>query len=346
MKKKRFGKALAIYAAALVVLIGAGLAFLWQYLDAYERSLPNGVVEAYERDTLHEDYRETLSAYADSHANPFQSREEILAWLDDALEEDTLRLRKSSASGDPVYSIRLGGREIGRLYLTMKEEGRFGFNVCAMDRTEWNLPEGLETVWKVTAPEEAQVLVNGIVLSEQTGECSLVPTDRDAMIQSLQPVNDCVYTFRYFGAPEFTVAESTDRMYTLTESSETERSVTAVCSGELSAEITDFAEEFAEVYVLYTAAKKPFSRLAEYLVPDSPLHDWILISVGTRKDVRTGSTVLDDLTVDNIVPYGDGVLCDVHYQITDYRRNVFHVNLQLLLVSVDGQWLVQDMGNY
>lgn len=345
MKKHGFAKALAIYAAVLVLLIAGGLFFLWHYLDAYEQSLPAGVIEAYEQNSLHADYRQALRDYVGA-GNPFQSPEEILAWLDTQLDETTLRLKKTGTADAPVYSIRLDGRSVGTLYLQNVEGGRFGFDICALSHVEWSLPEDLETLWTVKAPEETQVLVNGIALTEQNSECSLIPTNRGALIQSVEPVNDRVYTFRYFGSPEISTAEDPARVYTMTETGDTARSFSAVCADSVNSEITALVAKYVDTYVLYTAARCPFSTLEAYLVPDSDLYVWIRRSIGTRQDVRTGVTVVDDLRVDNIVPYGDGILCDAHYQITDYRCNVFHLNLQLLFVNVDGELRVLDMGNY
>ena len=58
---RRFRRGYWIYVIVMLVLIAAGLTYLWLRMDTYERSLPQRAVEAWMEDRSADDWRRTLT---------------------------------------------------------------------------------------------------------------------------------------------------------------------------------------------------------------------------------------------------------------------------------------------
>lgn len=340
MRKSRFLPFYFMYVVLMLALIAGGLVFLWQYLEAYELSLPTGVVANYEQTRLHSDYRKALEAYGTEYGTELEPAEEVTAWLDAQLDESGLKLKRGT---DLEYSIRLGGQSIGTLYLTTDGVQKYGFGVCRVDHAEWFLPTEVDRSWAVTAPAGAVVEVNGVELTAENSQKKETQIRNDLLPEDMDPMYETEYTFRCFEEPEVAVRPGTDAVYTLEAVDESSWKVSAQCTDAAADAVRPFVEDFVQKYVAYTAARLNVYKLMPYLVEGSVLEKHVQEAVNTMVYVRTGKTEVSNLVVDHFEPCGDAVICQAHYKITDYRKSVFDMNMQLLVVSRNGEYKVLNM---
>ncbi len=170
-KKRKFGVFLLVYVLAFVVVIAGGLTLLWKYLEAYELSRPERVVEnflASVDDAYWEDLVEVSSGVFAT--TQFENGSDIAMQCFEAVrgEEYTSRKRSGEYEDDrPVYTIRVGGADLARLTLKPNGNAGFGFHYWAADTVELLqefVPEARTVVIQV--PEEAIITLNGVQLDE------------------------------------------------------------------------------------------------------------------------------------------------------------------------------------
>ena len=120
VRRGGFARALILYAMVLLVVIAAGLAVLWKYLEAYEFTRPENVMEQFEQ-MANEQYWETAvtSSFVVS-----PSEFETESALVDELCLSLLRDGQMSYVEDegytdeaPIYLVSVNGIELCRVYM-------------------------------------------------------------------------------------------------------------------------------------------------------------------------------------------------------------------------------------
>lgn len=168
-KARKFGKFILIYVLAFLVVIAGGLTALWMYLESYEASRPEHVVEHF-LDNVDDAYWEELVSISSSvfATSQFEDGSEIAMQCFDALRGEDYSYRKRTGEYTeeaPVYTIRVGGTDLAKLTLRENGSAGFGFNYWAANTVEL-VPEfvpAARTV-EIEVPQSAAVTLNGVLL--------------------------------------------------------------------------------------------------------------------------------------------------------------------------------------
>lgn len=178
MKKKKtrsFKKGLLIYFIIAMVIIGAALAVFWQYLGSFEDSRPNLTAEAF-MENVNDAYLEelVLRSAAMFPTTEFEDSAAIALQCFDAVRGQNISIRRRSGNRSqvytdevPVYTIREGGSDLAVMVLENSGDAGFGYNTWKVG--EVTLAEEFVPVPRMislTAPSEATISVNGVVLSK------------------------------------------------------------------------------------------------------------------------------------------------------------------------------------
>ncbi len=146
-KKSRFLLGYLIFVFVFLALIAAGLTFLWQRMDAYERSRPYRPMDQLMTGTNAADWRGRLSEAG--------VEDSFLDTLDFNAVNYTKKLGDYSDE-QPVYSIRFGKKAMLTATLAQGEPLRYGFHTWELESLTL-VDSGLT----VFAPEGALVTVHG-----------------------------------------------------------------------------------------------------------------------------------------------------------------------------------------
>lgn len=172
-KRGGFGRALILYTLVLLVIIAAGLAVLWKYLEAYEFTRPENVMEQFEQ-MANEQYWETAvtSSFVVSPSE-FETESGLVEELCLSLLRDgqmSYVEDEAYTEAAPVYLVSVNGIELCRVYMSPQEGGEAGFGLQYMSinkvelLAEFIAPQS-RTV-SITAPADAVVTLNGITVGE------------------------------------------------------------------------------------------------------------------------------------------------------------------------------------
>lgn len=173
-EKKRLGFYPKLLVSALIALavIGIGLVVFWNFIDAYERSRPDNVMNSFLENTDNSYWLEGLTEIAAGRTTYFESADEVTREIiTPALQASALSYHKKVSEytdEKPVYTLRLGSAELARVVLTPAEKkAGFGFNLWEIEKIELqtNLIDMRQNTVQITASSNATVKVNGLDVS-------------------------------------------------------------------------------------------------------------------------------------------------------------------------------------
>ncbi|MCL2125224.1 MAG: hypothetical protein FWH33_04455 [Oscillospiraceae bacterium] len=175
VKRRRFGfyKILIVIVVVLLAGICAGAVYFWRYIDAYEKSLPEHVIEAL-RDNIDLDFWEKSVEDAiaplltEFEQGDDYSPDRFIGKIRDV--QYTIR-QKSDESTDEmlVYIVRAGAQDIGIVRLVPSESAGYGFTMWKVGEIELidSFVEALPRSVSITASQNAAVEINGVAVSRE-----------------------------------------------------------------------------------------------------------------------------------------------------------------------------------
>ena len=280
-KKKKFGLALLIYALVLLVVIGAGMFLLWKYVDAYERSRPEHVVDAFMA-SVDETYWENLteSSTAMFPTTDFENSNDIARQCFEAVRGQLYTYRKRAADSTedaPAYTIRVGGNDFAKLTLRRYGSAGFGFSTWVPDTVEL-LPEFVPQARTVTitVPTGSQITLNGVAVPDrmitETSVCAEL-SELEKSFTTTVPTMSVYSVEGLYGNLDVKVNDPTGRelvpsyadgtLYTYELYVGETHSVTVIAPN--TAEVKVNGAVLTEDYITATEPLQLLSRVTEYL---------------------------------------------------------------------------------
>ena len=172
-RRSKFYKVLLVFAIVMLAAICAGAVYFWRYIDAYEASLPEHVIES-------------LQEIIDNVYWEMKVEEAIAPLLTEFESEDLIYLQpymsvvrdavysirqKSDESTDDllVYIVRAGARDIGIVRLVPSESAGYGFTMWEVGSVELldSYTQPLSRSVSITVSQNAEVDVNGVPVSQE-----------------------------------------------------------------------------------------------------------------------------------------------------------------------------------
>lgn len=162
MKKRSvFWKFLLIYCLVLLLIIAAGLAVLWKFMDSYENSRPLNTAENYVRS--HDFEYWSQGAASAVGAGKFDVRNATLEDYGVTVDINRMSCVSAGREGDRCwYTVKSAGSDIARL--TLSEGGSAGFGMKLWNVDACDFMAGKAASLRVVIPERAVLSVNGVTV--------------------------------------------------------------------------------------------------------------------------------------------------------------------------------------
>ena len=174
-RRHRFGfyKILLLVLVAMVAAIGAGTVYFWRYIEAYESSLPEHVIQSMEENIDYDFWERSLEGAIAPRLTEFE-RDGLLSSAPYLSEIRDVRFAIRHKSGESTtdsqaYVFRAGSRDIGTVRLLPSGDAGYGFTLWEAGDIELldSFVEGLSRSISITASQNAQVEVNGVPVSQE-----------------------------------------------------------------------------------------------------------------------------------------------------------------------------------
>lgn len=355
-KKSRFGVGLLIYAWILLMLCGAALFFLHDYMRAYEDSQVKYELEVY-RSALSETLPQAGSEALSGLDPEIQSPEENQRWAL-ALLKGAVLVKQPALSTDerPVYQIRTAdGQPVGSVAFGIVGQGPYRLPVWAPVEEVFDFSSFYQMAG-VTVPPDYQVYLGERLLGAESVEDPQVPYD--ALEECYQHYDRLPTMLRYAGGPfvgqpVLRICDEAGRE--LTPDELTQEHFLNRCPAEARERVETMVEEFIPVYVYFSAdvngtAMLYYTKLNSMIVPESALQERMRFAIQSFGYSNTHALDILSVSVDSVSDLGEGrYLADVSYktEITALRGAVVtEEHVRLVLMDLDGKLLADAVYHY
>ena len=174
-RRRRYGFLIFILVFIFLILGGitAGAFYLWDYLESFEISRPEHIIEYISDNIDYDFWQESAEEALIPRLTYFET--DVSSALEPHLSQIrnvrySIRLRPDESTDDLlVYTVRAGAADIGIVRFTPKEEAGHGFYIWGVDSMEMldSFLYPFSRSITITVSQNAQVEVNGILV---TGE--------------------------------------------------------------------------------------------------------------------------------------------------------------------------------
>lgn len=171
-RKRHFGRFVLIYTLVFLLVGAAGLGVLYKWLDSYEQSRPQHVMDAFMVGKTEEDWLSAMLSTEALAVTEFENGEEIVrAYFDASCRGKTFTYREAtgvSEADQPVFTVKAGAADVCRVTLRPTESVGFGFHLWTVDKCEAYIsPYSLKSATvEIEAPSDEKVSLNGVPLTE------------------------------------------------------------------------------------------------------------------------------------------------------------------------------------
>ena len=322
-RRSRFGLGLLIYVWILLILGGAALFVLQDFLSAYEASQPRYFVEEYEG-SLREQPPEAACKALDDIDSRILTEEEKEAWVGETLSQVSLSKDASLSREDhQVYRVKgADGAVLGSVSFEPVEQGRYSLPVWGVKEEEFDFSAFYRSE-EITVPADYRVFLGEYPLDKRCitedkipyaalEECYLHYEGLPTMVRYETPL--------FVGDPALRVQDAEGKE--LTEEELNEDAFLDRCSPEIREKAEEFVPKFIDLYVLYSADIKEsyqyyYFQLRPLVQPDSQLYVRLRMAFEGLGYTATKSVSLDQVEINRLTDLGqDRYLADVSYATT------------------------------
>lgn len=353
-KKKKNGKIgrilfnlfLIIYIGAGLYGINYGLQFFWNYMDSYEQSRYQHVVNAY-WEQLNADYVADqcgdLIAQVDHYLQPEEECREIIV---DAVGEKITHAKKGSECTDThlSYVIRSGSRVIGTATFDVVSEDQYGFPRWEFSGDSFDMSYLIGESVGVTAPHDHPVFVNGVQLDDR------YVTESGIQYEALSeyyeeyelPTMTTYAAGPCLGELELVVKDSTGETVVIDENTDMNQFIHN-CTQQETEDLDSFLEAFLNRFIIYTGGayktkkEENLKKLLDYVVPGTKLESRMWNALDGLTFAQSKNDEIKEITVHHAVKLEEGkYMCDLTYLVdTTGRQGVVTTTNNVRMIIVD-----------
>ncbi|MDR2571426.1 MAG: hypothetical protein LBD23_14205 [Oscillospiraceae bacterium] len=176
MKQKKskmgFYKILLICVAIMLLLLIISAFFLWGYLEAYEASRLENLLRTMQNDVDYDFWETELLNAMKARYTYFEEGDAPLVPHLHTIRNVQYFFRESSNESTidvPVYTLRAGARDIGVVRFSRAEGVGHGFYTWEVEGIDFleSFVDGLDRSVSITASHNAEVFVNGVLVSQE-----------------------------------------------------------------------------------------------------------------------------------------------------------------------------------
>ena len=167
-RKWAFPVALGVYALVFLIALAVGISWLWGYMEDFENSRPDGVLEEYKNSITAQYVADRCGDLALSIDPNVQSEAQCRQILLSVLEGNFSFAKKSKESDENrhVYAIRCGSQIIGTMTMERSGEMAGNFQKWVVTKETFDLSFLPSEPVSITVPEDYRVYSHGNLLSK------------------------------------------------------------------------------------------------------------------------------------------------------------------------------------
>lgn len=358
-KKKRrsgFARGMILYVLLFVMVAALGLAFLYNFLENYEYTRENRVMERFMASASDERLDEMSSGFL-SKLNPeLTDMDSVRRLLADKVSKAGFAKKMAECTDTKsIYVIKDEDGAFGTVELTLGENTFHGLlQNWQPTAAELDLSSMLNEI-DVTVPADYTVKCNGTVLdsryiADDSAEYELL---KEFYADFDLPHLVTYHADGFVGEAEIEVRDGAGN--TVDVSRLNEETFTDNCTDSKKTQLKEFIDKYIAAYVTFTSGANHmttinFHNVDAMIVPESELHERVLNAVGGLGFASSHGDEIQKITVNRYMDLGGGLyLCDVTYDVATYGQDGLHEypnNTKIIVTENGDSFLAYSMASY
>ncbi len=354
-----FWRFMLIYAAVFLGVAFLGFALFWGYMDAYEDSRAKSTIESYIESLTPQYVCDRSGDLLDSIDPDLQSREASEKIIFDFLSGNITYARKISECTDArmVYTLRSGGKAIGKVTLVPEGRKRFGFSPWTVSEDNFDLSFLISDQITITVDSTMHVYMGDVLLDESyiTEAKVKYAAVKDYYDEQNLPYKVTYSTGPILGETDLRAVDANGKPVKITKESDLDPYLNN-CTEAVHNELNIFIRDFVDRYTRYLASRVDnrqtnYQQLNPLLVNGSDLKKRISHAYDSLQWGKSKSDTITDFTSNYIIDLGGGkYLCDVTYEVDSLGRDgkLHHSvnNAQIFLVRAGSSLQAERLISY
>lgn len=358
-RKKLFPLFMLIYAVVFLIAVAFGLRYFWGYMDAYEKSRPNHILDAYLQHLTPEYICDASAELIASIDHNVQSEESCRQVILDALKEPLTCTKKPAESTQDklVYVIRCGTKVVGSMTMEAVGEPIMGFSTWSVTCDSFDLSYLVTAAKSVTVPHDHQVRSGENLLTEAYITEDQIPYEDISEFYGQGYTLPYMVTYEagpFLGDVELTVTDPQGNPAVFDENTDMNQYIDN-CTDTQKKELDTILHNYIYSYVDFISHKDHdsdgnYHKLSQYIVPKSDLLSRISQAMDGLKWVTDRNASVESIDVNHYVDLGNGrYLCDITYCVNtrDISGSIQAVSsLKIIFLETDSGLKAESMMSY
>lgn len=349
--ERAFRLAYIFFTATVILVIFYCLKWLDGFLYDYEASMPVHRMEEIFAD-IEEDCAGYVLRNSEITLNELETQEMLKEFVSDYYSGKKLSFGRKEgeySNRAPVYLVMADEQELATVRLKNIAPPESSFDAWEAESVE--VKQFLPRKYSVSAPASAEVLVNGVRLSERwcDGSRTELPRLKNIYYSGEKPYVTGYEFSLYCGEPEITANDFTGAECIAAEPEGGYDYAFVQAENEaLRNELSDYILEAARTSCNYATNDLPYSALTPYINKDAPIYQRLLYAY-TQFYAEHTAVRFENEKIKNLIRYDENNFsCDVdfdHYVTFKGKEFHFSVSYTFFFEYIDGKWLIGDQLN-
>lgn len=358
-KISRFALGMVIYALVFLTIAAAGLAFLWDYIEAYENSRPKIAINAYMENLTEAHICDLSQNLIDQVDHNIQTEEQCRTYILDAIDDiNYAKKSKECTDSRQVFVLRTGTTVIGEFSIVAHDEGKYGFKPWRFEQESFDVSTlnlfGSE--YQTIVPFDHTVTVNGFALTDDYVTDEKIPYEE---IEEFYDDYELPYRVAYSVAPimgemDVVITDPAGKEVTFDETTDW-TTYFHNCTPEEAAELDEFTEKYVDLYVTFTGSRRStrytnHKRLMSLVVDGTDFAQRLFDAIEGLEFGQSQTNKIVSVTPNHQVRLEDGkYMCDFSYvvDVTGYNGVVRdYTDARIIVVRTDSGLKVESMNIY
>lgn len=358
-KKKRmsgFARGMILYVLLFILVAGLGLLFLYRFLENYEYTRENRVMERYIASVSDEQLQSMSAGFLSQLNSELSDMDSVRSFISDKVANaDFAKKMAECTETKSVYVLKDEDGAFGRVELTL------GDKIFHSLLQNWQ-PTAAELDFSaflneldVTVPADYTVECNGFVLNEKYVVDDGVEYEllKEFYEDFELPHLVSYHADGFIGEAEVTVRDGAGNE--IDDSQLSEEFFTDNCSDSKKGQLDEFINRYIAAYVTFTSGANHMTTINYHnvdamIVPGSELHERVLNAVGGLGFASSHGDEIKKITVNRYMDLGGGMyLCDVTYDVATYGQDGLHEypnNTKIIITENGDGFLAYSMASY
>lgn len=348
-KNRRWIFPIVLLAYALVFLVGTaiGLDYLWDYMDAYERTRPHTALNAYMEKLTPEYIADGCDELIAKIDRGVQSEDACRKMIVNSLSEKITCAKKTTESTENhhVYVVRCGAKIIGTMEMDRNGEEVQGLTTWQVTKDSFDLSYLVTNPKTITVPENFSVYAGDTLLSKDyITKDKLQYSLLKEFYSSFTLPSMVTYTAGPFlGEVELTAKDAEGNAVVFDENTDMNAFLTRATDAEKK-DLDKIIEDFLTYHMKMSAnaGNSPtanYNALKKYMVPNGDLSKRMKEAIGGLKWITDRGAKMKSINTAEYISLGDGrYMCDVTYVVNVYGlggRIDTTTRVKLILLETD-----------